>query len=90
VLYQDDGKRPKDALAISISRVDGGQLRIMFDNLQLIHEGDFDRLWRHSTFVTSAGVDERRLEEYSFSQEELEGLANLILGMLKVALDHRT
>lgn len=86
---QDDGFRPRDALALSISRIGEGRLRVMFDELRLVDEKAFDRRWQHSVFVTSAVVDAAKLENYTFSQEELEGLANLILGMLKVALDRR-
>ena len=87
---QDDGKRPYDGLAITISRMGDGRLRIMIDDLKRGHERDFDRTWLHSSFVTSAVIDETKFKDYSFSHEELEGFANLILGLLKVGLDRRS
>lgn len=85
----DDGKRPLNAVAVSIARDGEGLLRIMFDELQLSDEKDHDRTWRHATFVTSAIIAETKLESFSFTSEELDGFAHLMLGMLKVALDRR-
>lgn len=89
MLANDDEKRPIKALAVSIARAEGGLLRLMFDELRLDHALDHSRTWRHETFVTSAVIDESKLNEFSFTSEELEGFAELMLGLLKIALAGR-
>ena len=81
-MENDDRQRGGHATVVSVRKLGGGQLRVVFDEAELV-KPTMPMQWEMQSFTTNFDVPESALLNFEFTEEQLAALGRMLVSDLR-------